>query len=78
MLPTMKKFDLFKENDSWNLKSGASVIKKLGRVKTDAVSKLRKVVTSMGGGSVKIRKTDGKIEEERTYPRSADPERSKG
>lgn len=30
------------------------------------------------GGSVKIRKTDGRFEEERTFPRSADPRGSKG
>jgi hypothetical protein len=28
--------------------------------------------------SVRIHKEDGKIQEERTYPRSADPKRSKG
>lgn len=31
-----------------------------------------------GGGSVKIQKLDGKYQEERTYPRSADPRSSKG
>jgi uncharacterized protein DUF2188 len=31
-----------------------------------------------GRGSVRIRKRDGKIQEERTYPRSADPRGSKG
>jgi len=30
------------------------------------------------GGSVKIRKKDGTYQEERTFPRSADPRRSKG
>jgi len=30
------------------------------------------------GGSVKIQKMDGKYQEERTYPRSADPKSSKG
>ena len=30
------------------------------------------------GGSVKIRKLDGKFQEERTYPRSKDPKRSPG
>ena len=30
------------------------------------------------GGSLKIHKQDGKIQEERTYPRSADPRKSKG
>jgi hypothetical protein len=29
-------------------------------------------------GSVKIKKRNGKIQEERTYPRSADPRASKG
>ena len=31
-----------------------------------------------GGGSVKIRKIDSSIQEERTYPRSKDPKGSKG
>ena len=30
------------------------------------------------GGSVKIQKVDGKFQEERTYPKSADPKSSKG
>jgi hypothetical protein len=30
------------------------------------------------GGSVKIKKVDGKIQEERTFPDSADPKSSKG
>lgn len=30
------------------------------------------------GGSLKIHKTDGSIQEERTYPRSKDPKSSKG
>ncbi|MEX1002191.1 MAG: DUF2188 domain-containing protein [Crocinitomicaceae bacterium] len=29
-------------------------------------------------GSLKIRKLDGKFEEERTYPKSKDPKKSKG
>jgi len=31
-----------------------------------------------GGGSVKIEKVSGRYQEERTYPRSADPKESKG
>jgi len=30
------------------------------------------------GGSLKIHKLDGTIQEERTYPRSKDPRKSKG
>lgn len=37
-----------------------------------------KKVLGKNGGSVKIKKTDGKYQEERTYPRSKDPIRSKG
>ena len=31
-----------------------------------------------GGGSVVVHKADGQIQEERTFPRSADPKSSKG
>lgn len=37
---------------------------------------LRKAIG--GEGSVKIQKVNGKFQEERTYPRSADPKKSKG
>lgn len=38
---------------------------------------LRKAV-GKEGGSVKIQKTDGHFQEERTYPKNADPKKSKG
>ena len=38
---------------------------------------LRKAVGAEGG-SVKIQKQNGRFQEERTYPRSRDPRRSKG
>lgn len=38
---------------------------------------LEKAVGSKGG-SVKIQKENGRFQEERTYPRSADPKSSKG
>lgn len=34
--------------------------------------------TAKPGGSLRIHKKDGKIQEERTYPRSRDPKRSPG
>ena len=33
---------------------------------------------AVGRGSVKIQKANGRIQEERTYPRSADPRKSRG
>lgn len=41
-----------------------------GSALSDAIGK--------GGGSVKIQKEDGKFQEERTYPGSADPSSSRG
>lgn len=45
--------------------------------KSEALKNLREVVGT-NGGSVRIRKTDNTIQEERTYPRSKDPKKSKG
>jgi hypothetical protein len=47
--------------------------------KADAVAGgvLEKAV-GKDGGSVKIQKVDGKFQEERTFPGSADPKKSKG
>ena len=47
--------------------------------KEDATKRgaLKKAVGSEGG-SVKIQKMDGDYQEERTYPRSKDPRKSKG
>ena len=47
--------------------------------KSDATTRgaLREAVGG-AGGSVKIQKMDGKFQEERTYPKSRDPKKSKG
>ncbi len=65
-----KKWELKKEGSSEVVKAFASKAAALkGGVLEKAVG---------GSGSVRIRKRDGKIQEERTYPRSADPRGSKG
>jgi len=45
--------------------------------KAEAVQKMRKYMKTHEG-SVRIHKVNGKIQEERTYPRSKDPRRTKG
>ena len=65
-----KKWDLKKEGLGELVKSFAT---KAAATKGGV---LEKAVSGMG--SVRIRKRDGKIQEERTYPRSADPRGSKG
>ena len=63
----------------WELKTeGSSEVMKRFATKAAALKGgvLEKAVG--GRGSVRIRKRNGKIQEERTYPRSADPRSSKG
>jgi hypothetical protein len=65
-----KKWELKKDGSGEVVKTFAD---KAAATKGGALEK------AVGGrGSVRIRKRDGKIQEERTYPRSADPRRSKG
>jgi hypothetical protein len=45
--------------------------------KYEALMRAREIVTEQQG-SLKIHKPDGTFEEERTYPRSADPQKSPG
>lgn len=71
-----------KTSKKWELTDGSKAVVKTFKTKADALKGgalkggvLEKAVK--GKGSVRIRKLDGKIQEERTYPRSADP-RGKG
>lgn len=68
------------EKDRWDLtKDGSNRPKATFDTKSDATKRgaLEKAV-GKGGGSVKIQKVDGDFQEERTYPRSADPKNSPG
>jgi hypothetical protein len=76
----MKRIDVVKKRDGWaGESSGRTVPNTKAPTKAEAV---RKVATAAKKGSeavsVRIHKADGRIQEERTYPRSADPRRSKG
>lgn len=64
--------------DGWELKkAGAERASKLSSTKQELVASLSDFFQGKTA-SVKIHKADGTIEEERTYPRSDDPRRSKG
>jgi Uncharacterized protein conserved in bacteria (DUF2188) len=76
----MKRIDVVKKRDGWAGESGGRTVPS-----TEAATKaeaVKKVTSAAKRGpepvSVRIHKTDGKIQEERTYPRSADPRRTKG
>jgi hypothetical protein len=61
------------ENDKTN-----KVIKTFKTKEVATTGGVLKKVLGEDGGSVKIQKENGRIQEERTYPRSADPVESKG
>lgn len=68
------------EKKSWDLEKDSTnrVVKRFD-TKEDATAGgvLRKAV-GQEGGSVKIQKENGKFQEERTFPKSKDPKKSKG
>jgi hypothetical protein len=73
----MKRIDLVHASGQWVAKSGREELVHAG-TKEQAVKETRMVAEQMGGASVRIHTKDGRIQEERTYPRSADPRGSKG
>jgi hypothetical protein len=63
----------------WHLKrENSNTVLLEAATKTDLVSYLDNFFKGKAAASVKIHRVDGTIEEERTYPRSADPHRTKG
>ncbi|MDX0413894.1 DUF2188 domain-containing protein [Sinorhizobium medicae] len=77
---SLDKYTLHKDEKSekWRLeKEGSNRAKASFDTKSEALKNLREAVGT-NGGSVRIRKTDNTIQEERTYPRFKDPKKSKG
>lgn len=74
----MKRIDVVKKGSGWVGESGGKVVSR-APTKVKAVQKTAKVAKADPKPvSVKIHKVNGRIQEERTYPRSADPRGSKG
>ncbi|QLJ12556.1 DUF2188 domain-containing protein [Pseudomonas putida] len=74
----MDNYHLSPTSDGWELKkAGADRASKRAATKQELVSILPDFFEGKTA-SVKIHKADGTIQEERTYPRSADPRRTKG
>ncbi len=75
---TMDNYHLSPAADGWELKKvGAERASKRAAIKQELVNALADFFDGKTA-SVKIHKADGTLEEERTYPRAADPRRSKG
>lgn len=81
MARDLSKFTLFHDGEygQWVLKrDGAARALKRFAKKAEALDHASKRFGDDFPASVKIQTIDGKLEEERTYPRSMDPRQSKG
>jgi hypothetical protein len=76
----VKRMDVVKKNEQWRAESkGRAVPGTSAPRKADAIKKTaEKAKASPEAVTVKIHKENGRIQEERTYPRKADPRKSKG
>jgi hypothetical protein len=74
----MRRIDVVKKGEKWVAESSSGIVAQ-APTKDAAIKATAKVAKALPEAvSVKIHKVDGRIQEERTYPRSADPRRSKG
>jgi len=76
----MKRIDVVKKGEKWVGESGGKTVRGTGAPNKDQAIKNTAEVAkkSPEAVSVKVHKENGRIQEERTYPKSADPRRSKG
>lgn len=74
----MENYHITKSDSGWELKKeGATRPSKTSSTKAEIIATASDFLDGKTA-SLKIHKEDGTIQEERTYPRSADPVRSKG
>ena len=74
----MRRIHVVKARRGWVAKSGGRIVSR-GRTKVQAVRRTARVAKSRHTAvSVMIHKMNGRFQEERTYPRRADPRRSRG
>lgn len=74
----MKRIDVVKRGDEWVGKTQREVVAR-APTKAEAVRKTARVArANPEPTTVKIHTEKGRIQEERTYPRRADPRKSKG
>ncbi|WP_284652110.1 DUF2188 domain-containing protein [Flavobacterium terrisoli] len=76
----MENFHLVHEDGKYKLKreDAERASKVFDSNKADAIKESKEFIVNQGGGSLKIHKNDGGFQEERTYPKSIDPKKSKG
>jgi hypothetical protein len=74
----MRRIDVVKKGQKWVAESSSGIVAQ-APTKVAAIKATAKVAKALPEAvSVKIHNVNGRIQEERTYPRSADPRQSKG
>jgi hypothetical protein len=74
----MDNYELVKKGDEWRFRQYSSNRAiRIFENKSEGINFSTKYMQNHGG-SLKIKREDGTIQEERTYPRSSDPRRSIG
>jgi hypothetical protein len=74
----MKRIDVVKKGDEWVAQGGGKRVASAS-TKVEAVRKTAEAARrERDDVTVRIHGVDGRIKEERTYPRKADPRRSRG
>lgn len=75
----MDNYHLTKDGEQWKLakEEAQRASKVFDGSKQEAIQQSAEWLHGKGG-SLKIHKVNGEIQEERTYPRKADPKKSKG
>ncbi|WP_241117036.1 DUF2188 domain-containing protein [Achromobacter xylosoxidans] len=74
----MDNYHVTKDGDKWKLtKQGNERASKVAETKQEILKATRDYMQDKVG-SVKIHKAGGGIQEERTYPRAADPKKTRG
>lgn len=78
-MATRKTYHVTKTDDGWQgKKEGGQRASVTGPTKADVVKQTVELAKKQDAGSVVIHKQDGKIQEERTFPKSSDPFPPKG
>ena len=69
-----KTYHVTKTDEGWQGKAeGGERASVKGKTKEEVVKKTIAIAKGQTNSSVKIHKSDGKIQEERTYPKKSDP-----
>ena len=77
MAATLKRIDVVYKKGHWIAERKGRQLHS-GETKTPLVERVAKQARRSRGTSLRIHKRNGQIQEERTYPVSADPKTSKG